>query len=65
MLGISDKGPLVTDRNISIDSSKCKRENKCIVNHWNAIYSLWCYSHTWTVLFFAVVEIIVAQTSSE
>ena len=33
MLGISDEGPLVTDRNISIDSSKCKRENKCIVNH--------------------------------
>ena len=33
---------------------------KCIVSHWNAVHSLWCYSHTWTELF-----LVVAWTSSE
>ena len=38
---------------------------KCIVNHWNAVYSLWCYSHTRTVLFFVAAVVAVAWTSSE
>ena len=38
---------------------------KCIVNHWNAVYSLWCYSHTWTVLFFVAAVVAAAWTSSK
>ena len=60
-------GP-ITDRNISVNCSICMRHiciYKFIVNHWNAVYSLWYYSHTGTVLFFVVAVVVVAWTSSE
>ena len=38
---------------------------KCIVNHWNAVYSLLCYSHTGPVLFFVVAVVVVAWTLPE
>ena len=62
--GISNWSPLLNDRNLSINCSMRMRHiciEKFNVNCWNAIYSLWCYSPTKTVLFFVAVVVALPK----
>ena len=40
-------------------------EQNDVIALLSTVYSLWCYSHTSTVLFFVVAVVFVVSTSSE
>ena len=69
MSGISDKDPLVTDRNISINWRICMWGIFAQMNVLQIIemqfISLWCYSHTWTVLFVVAVATATATATKD